>query len=64
MTKIVRIENADNNNTEYGVVIVREFLDATGNWIKGDEWHLHTPCEMLNLPIYSTSRLVITEIKR
>lgn len=63
MTKNVRIENAD-INIEHGVVIIREFLDVTGNWVKGDEWHLYTPCEMLNLPVYSASRLVITEIKR
>lgn len=63
MTKNVRIENAD-SNIEHGVVIIREFLDATGNWVKGDEWHLYTPCEVLNLPVYSASRLVITEIKR
>ena len=63
MTKNVRIENAD-TNTEHGIVIIREFLDVTGNWVKGDEWHLYTPCDMLNLSVSSARRLIITEIKR
>ena len=63
MTKNVRIENAD-NNTEYGITIVRQYLDVTGEWVKSDEWHMDEPCSMVNMPIYSQSRLIITEHKR
>jgi len=63
MTKMVRIENADNNNS-HKVQVFRETKNEAGEWIRVVEepTALHWPTQITTLGIHSHQRLVVEEV--
>jgi hypothetical protein len=63
MTKLVRIENADNSN--HKIRILEQLLDKDGNWVTTEKplMTLDHPTDMASWSVWEGRRLIIEEYK-
>ncbi len=60
MTKAIRIENAD-SGTHFSPVIEVQNVNAEGEWVTVEKYHLPHPTNLKELMIWGGRRLIIRE---